>query len=199
MQNTFLDSFFSALSRFFAPDFWLRLPEHLYALADFVRPYSTVVSLLLLTGITYSYLRRHQVERHGEHLSARGHAQADAHDTHAAGADAADAVVSPTVQRWEKILAHLHSEKESDWRLAVLEADIMLDEFVTNLGYQGDSLGEKMKGVEKSDFTTIDQAWEAHAIRNKIAHEGTAFVLTEREAKRVIKLYEEVFREFKYI
>ena len=159
-MSTVLDSFFSALSRFFAPDFWLRLPEHLYALADFVGPYSTVVSLLLLTGITYSYLRRHQLEGHGE----------PAHEAHAAGADTADAIVSPTVQRWEKINAHLHSEKESDWRLAVLEADIMLDEFVTNLGYQGDSLGEKLKRIEKSDFTTLYSAWEAHALRNKIAH-----------------------------
>lgn len=189
MPNTFLDSLFSAPSRLFAPDFWLRLPDSLFSFADFVRPYSTVVSLLLLTGITYSYLRRHQVEGHDEH----------AHQKRETEGDDASMAVSPTVLRWDKIRAHLHSEKESDWRLAVLEADIMLDEFVTNLGYQGDSLGEKMKAVEKSDFTTIDQAWEAHGVRNKIAHEGAAFTLTAREAKRVVSLYEEVFREFKYI
>jgi len=72
-------------------------------------------------------------------------------------------------------------------------------EMVTNMGYHGDSLGEKLKSVEKSDFTTLDLAWEAHAIRNRIAHEGAAFALTEREAQRVMKLYEDVFREFHYI
>lgn len=189
MQNTFLDSIFTATSRLSAPDFWLRLPDYLFSFADFLRPYSTVVSLLLLTGITYSYLRRHQVEGHDE----------PAHKERETEGDAAPMAVSPTTLRWDKIRAHLHSEKESDWRLAVLEADIMLDEFVSGLGYQGDSLGEKLKGVERSDFTTIDQAWEAHGVRNKIAHEGAAFSLTEREAKRVIELYEEVFREFHYI
>lgn len=189
MQTTFLDSIFTTLSRLFAPDFWLRLPDYLFSFADFLRPYSTVVSLLLLTGITYCYLRRHQLEGHGEH----------AHGEQKTETSAAPMDVSPNTLRWEKLKEHLHSEKESDWRLAVLEADIMLDEFVTNLGYQGDSLGEKLKRVEKSDFTTLDQAWEAHAVRNKIAHEGAAFALTEREAKRVIGLYEEVFREFHYI
>jgi hypothetical protein len=189
MQNTFLDSFFTFLSRLFAPDFWSRIPDYVFSFADFLRPYSTVVSLLLLTCISYCYLRRHQLEGHGEHAG-------EGHETET---DAASSEVSPTALRWEKINAHLHSEKESDWRLAVLEADIMLDEFITHLGYQGDSLGEKLKRIEKSDFTTLDQAWEAHAVRNKIAHEGAAFALTEREAKRVIKLYEEVFREFKYI
>lgn len=184
-----LDSFFAALALLFAPDFWSHLPDYLFAFADFMRSYSTVISLLLLTGITYSYLRRHQVEGQGEHP----------HEAHEEGADAVMSDISPNARRWEKIATHLHSEKESDWRLAVLEADIMLDEFVTNLGYQGDSLGEKLKRIEKSDFTTLDSAWEAHAIRNKIAHEGASFALSEREAKRVVKLYEEVFREFKYI
>ncbi len=189
MQNTFLDSFFTALSRLFAPDFWLRLPDSFFSFADFMRPYSTAISLLLLTGITYCYLRRHQVEGRGEHMEKTQETEA--------GATAYD--ISPNAGRWERITGHLESEKESDWRLAVLEADIMLDEFVTHLGYQGDSLGEKLKRIEKSDFTTLDSAWEAHAVRNRIAHEGAAFALTEREAKRVIKLYEEVFREFKYI
>src|SRR3990167_5557173 len=84
-------------------------------------------------------------------------------------------------------------------RLAVLEADVLLDEMVTHMGYHGDSLGERLRSVEKSDFVTLDKAWEAHAVRNKIAHEGSAFPLANREAKRVIGLYEEVFREFHYI
>jgi hypothetical protein len=56
-----------------------------------------------------------------------------------------------------------------------------------------------MKSIEKSDFNSIDMAWEAHKIRNSIAHEGSDFLLNQREAKRVIGLYEIVFREFRYI
>ena len=61
------------------------------------------------------------------------------------------------------------------------------------------TIGEKMKAIEKSDFLSIDLAWEAHKIRNSIAHIGSNFELNEREAKRAIALFETVFREFQII
>jgi hypothetical protein len=67
------------------------------------------------------------------------------------------------------------------------------------MGYMQESIGEKLKVIEPSDFTNIENAWEAHKIRNQIAHEGSDFMINEREAKRVIGLYETVFREFEYI
>ena len=75
----------------------------------------------------------------------------------------------------------------------------MLNELMKAAGYQGDSLGEMLKSVEKSDFVTLDAAWEAHKVRNQIAHQGIDFVLNQREAKGVIALYEKVFKEFKII
>lgn len=101
--------------------------------------------------------------------------------------------------KWERIQTHLDSLNENDWRLAIMEADIMLGEILDNLFLPGETMGEKMKMVEKSDFTTIDLAWEAHKIRNQIAHEGSDFALTSREARRVIDLYKQVFDEFKII
>jgi transposase len=60
-------------------------------------------------------------------------------------------------------------------------------------------MGERMKAIEKSDFNTIDDAWEAHKARNNIAHQGGGFALNQREARRIISLYERVFREFQLI
>ena len=57
-------------------------------------------------------------------------------------------------------------------------------------------MGEKLKAVEKSDFTTIESAWEAHKARNMIAHEGSDFLINQREIHRIISLYEAVFKEF---
>src|SRR5262249_12780407 len=101
--------------------------------------------------------------------------------------------------RWHKVIDHLETDKPSDWKLAVLEADIMLDDMLKASGYEGDTIGEKLKKVERSDFNTIDLAWEAHKVRNLIAHEGTDYQLTQREAIRVIELYKKVFEEFYYI
>ncbi len=186
------DYIFGHLFALFTAQFWFELPGRIFALADFLRPYSTVLSLLFLTGIVYCFLRIEQITEVTKH-----------HDIVPEGAGqnvkGAAGETSPIEARWQKIEKHLDSGRESDWRLAIIEADVLLDEMMTNMGYRGDSLGEKLKGVEKSDFTTIAQAWEAHTVRNKIAHEGAAFALGEREARRIVALYEEVFREFRYI
>jgi ATPase subunit of ABC transporter with duplicated ATPase domains len=101
--------------------------------------------------------------------------------------------------RWERILQHIHSENENDWRQAIIAADSILEEIVTKAGYVGESLGEKMRGIEKSDFTTIDEAWHAHKVRNRIAHDGSNFHLNKREALETIELYKKVFEEFFYL
>lgn len=101
--------------------------------------------------------------------------------------------------KWEKIIKLSESTNQSDWRLAVIEADIMLDELLEKLQLPGETMGDKMKAVEKSDFVTLDEAWEAHKARNMIAHEGSDFLLNQREVRRIISLYEKVFKEFHLI
>lgn len=102
-------------------------------------------------------------------------------------------------QRWANVIEHINSEKPSDWKVAILEADIILDEMLDRMGYKGDSIGDKLKNVEPSDFLTLDDAWEAHKVRNRIAHQGTEFMMDHAEAKRIIDLYKRVFEEFYYI
>ena len=108
-------------------------------------------------------------------------------------------VIPKKNEKWEEITRLSNSPHASDWRLAIIEADVMLEELLRTAGYHGENLGEMLKSVEKSDFTTIEAAWEAHKVRNKIAHAGSDFALNEREAKQVITLYEAVFREFRII
>jgi len=101
--------------------------------------------------------------------------------------------------QWERILNHIESINENDWRLAILEADIMLNTLLDNMGLPGDTIADKLKMVEKSDFVTIDNAWEAHKVRNQIAHEGATFIINQHEVRRVIGLYQTVFEEFRIV
>ncbi|KKQ87873.1 MAG: hypothetical protein UT09_C0009G0027 [Parcubacteria group bacterium GW2011_GWF2_38_8] len=102
-------------------------------------------------------------------------------------------------ERWIKVLNYLSSTNESDWKLAVIEADTMLEELMTQLGFKGENLGDKLKGADRENFRSLSSAWEVHIIRNKIAHEGASFNFSLREAKRVIALYEQIFREYGFI
>jgi transposase len=65
--------------------------------------------------------------------------------------------------------------------------------------YPGETIADKLKTVEKSDFNTIENAWEAHKARNQVVHAGSDYQLTEREAKRIIDLYRSVFEEFFFV
>lgn len=105
-----------------------------------------------------------------------------------------------TNPKWQQVQTYMLANSHVEWRQAILEADIMLDEMLTKIGYAGESVGEKLKNVEESDFVTLQKAWEAHKVRNRIAHGGANEVkLDRREAERVIGLYEQVFTEFYYI
>ena len=101
--------------------------------------------------------------------------------------------------KWRMVLKHASSKNPSDWKLAIIEADTILDALVERAGFPGDTLGERLKNADKGMFQTLDYAWEAHKIRNRIAHEGSNFVLSERDAEKTISQYEEVFKEFQYI
>jgi len=144
----------------------------------------TTVTVVLVGGIVYVTVRTGQVR-------AREAARIKA---------AVPKVMQPKRnERWDKVILHASSDNPNDWRLAVIEADIMLDEIITRMGYQGMTLGDRLKQITPGDMRTLDAAWEAHRVRNQIAHEGSDFILTQREAKRVIDLYGAVLEEFKYI
>ena len=101
--------------------------------------------------------------------------------------------------KWQEVLRYANSEAENDWVRAIISSDVILGDLLDGMSLPGDTIGEKLKAVEKGDFQTLDNAWEAHKIRNAIAHSGLDFQINQREVKRIIGLYEIVFQEFKII
>jgi len=148
---------------------------------------SLFISLLLAALIIYCVIRIFQIRRHEAlKFEAASHTVA-AHD------------VPRSQLRWNRIAEEVRSGVEQNLRLAILEADIMLNELLDVLGYKGETMADKMRQVDKANFNTIDLAWEAHRARNAIAHQGAAVPISERETSRIINLYAQIFREFKYI
>lgn len=87
----------------------------------------------------------------------------------------------------------------SEWREAIIEADIMLDELLARAGYTGEGVGEKLLQADRSRLASLNDAWEAHKVRNQIAHEGSRFDLSDTLAQRTIARYAAVFRELRAI
>jgi hypothetical protein len=102
-------------------------------------------------------------------------------------------------ETWEGIRAKLLSDNQSDWRLAIIEADIYMDRLLDDRGFHGETTSDKLKQIAPGDFASVQIAWEAHKVRNRIAHEGAAFALTQPEARRVLSYFEIIFRDLEVI
>jgi hypothetical protein len=97
-------------------------------------------------------------------------------------------------QKWNIVLNYAEGENEALWRVGILEADNLLNDLLIDRGYEGMTLADRLS---VANFNTIDLAWAAHKIRNRIAHDGSRFVITERIAKNTFDLFKAVFTEFK--
>ena len=155
----------------FLSDIWL-----------FITVLAYLLSLFLIGVLVYSTMRLFQVRAE----EAPKFATKTKDEEHAAVEHS----------RWKTIQELIESGQESDWRQAIIESDIMLDEMLSDRGYAGDTLGDKLKGANPSQFKTLSSAWDAHKVRNDIAHQGSTYELSESMAHRTIANYEAVFKEF---
>jgi hypothetical protein len=101
----------------------------------------------------------------------------------------------PKNDRLNDMTNHIDSDNPNDWKLAIIEADILLDQTLKAKGFVGISLGERLRSISPAQLQSLDDAWQAHKVRNQIAHAGADFVLTRRLAEETIKQYRRVFAE----
>ncbi|MHB1330847.1 MAG: hypothetical protein ACYCY6_02665 [Minisyncoccota bacterium] len=184
---------------------WSAIVAYVSSLASFSEVWQTIVDwflnylwpILMIISLVVTVVAILGIARHFKKLKNLNKEEEEIYGS--SSVVEAEEPVQNKNERWEHAVAHLNSANASDWRLAIIEADVMLDELLRAKGYHGDSIGEMLKGVDKSDILTLDSAWEAHKIRNEIVHSGSGYELNERDAKRAMSHYEAVFREFRVI
>ncbi len=87
------------------------------------------------------------------------------------------------------------SDSVSDWKIAVIEADKVLDKTLDKRGFLGESLGDKLKKMVPADLPEVyEEVWEAHKIRNRIVHEPD-FEITQGESRKLIGIYERAIKK----
>jgi len=89
-------------------------------------------------------------------------------------------------KEWGKI------QELKDLRHAVVDSDKLLHIILVKKGYQG-QLGEQLKKAEKL-FSTPNDVWYAHKLRNRIAHELN-LKITDFESMRAVQCFERAFKD----
>lgn len=159
--------------------YWTAFTEWFMHTWSVLSSVSFVFSLAAFVILAYSTVRMYQIKMREEHekWSLLVPEEAEKAKDHS---------------RWAHIQALIESGQPRDWREAIMEADIMLEDALIQRGYPGTTVGERLK---VAPIKTSNEAWEAHKVRNQIAHEGSTFELSDKMAYRTIKKYELVFKE----
>jgi len=100
---------------------------------------------------------------------------------------------------WAFIKKQLDSEEQDKWKLAIVEADIFIDNLMERIGYRGMTLGDKIKSINPKNFSSVKELFEAHVVRRKIGQGGEEFQITQEEAKETLEKFEKALKELKYL
>jgi len=98
------------------------------------------------------------------------------------------------VKQWLGIKARLETGLEAEYKLAVIEADLMLDETLKRMGYGGETLGERLGKLTVISLPNLEEVKGAHKIRNNIVHDPD-YRLSLNETKKVIAVYEKALTD----
>ncbi len=90
---------------------------------------------------------------------------------------------------WDAIESHFYRGTENDLKVAILEADKLLNDALREAGIMGIQLGDRLKKANERQIPNLNELWQAHKLRNQIAHEPN-FKLKRDLAERALKIYE---------
>jgi len=95
---------------------------------------------------------------------------------------------------WRELRSRLETASDADSPMLIIEADTLVDRALKGMDLPGVTMGERMKALEDQRFAYIQDLWDAHKLRNQIAHEG-AKDIHYSDALYAIEKYEKVLRE----
>ncbi len=151
-----------------------------------LKNFSIVLSVLFFAGIVWLGLRSREVH----HIEHEKYAPVLVEEIEAKG----------RMTQWQVVLNHVNSESPAEWKLGILEADNMLDEILEEEGYIGETVADKLKAMSPSRITSYQELWEAHKVRNEIAHgNATSMELSKKTARDTITNFGKAFKELGYI
>ncbi len=93
---------------------------------------------------------------------------------------------------WKKVVAKLDTGLESEYKLAIIEADNILNDTLKAMGFSGESLGQRLEKITPATITNIEEVKQAHQVRNDIIHDPN-YKLSSDQAKKILLVFEKTF------
>jgi len=99
-------------------------------------------------------------------------------------------------RKWAEIEGLMAIGRPSNFKIAIMEADKLLDHVLKIKRLKGETMGERMKSIRRDDHDKdfFDDMWQAHILRNRMSH-AMDYEVQHFEAKRAIEQFKRVLRE----
>lgn len=121
---------------------------------------SLFIAVVVISGLAYYLLKNKAGGKRSFNPKAIG-----AEDTKQSGGLNTGLVQS----KWTEITA-MQSAGPSGLKNALIEADKLLDYVMIQKGFTGETMGDRLKSGG-SAFSNLNNIWDAHKLRNQLAHE----------------------------
>ena len=148
-----------------------------------VRPIVMILDALLVGFMTFTILEIWQIQPHVRfrrmHMPKEDHAKKHA---------------PMFTKQWATISTRMHEDTPDHFRLAIIEADALVDEFLRYVGYEGEHMADRLSKLKKTHIKSLDNVWNAHRLRNSIVHTPGVSV-SAKDAERAIASYESFLKE----
>ena len=92
-------------------------------------------------------------------------------------------------KQWNRIKKRTESGAESDYKLAIIDADDFLAEVLDSRGYEGKDFEEAVKKAGALIKSILTDVLQAHEVRNPIVY-NPDFKLATEQAKKILSTYE---------
>ena len=102
--------------------------------------------------------------------------------------------VQKTFKQWGRVAKRLEKKKETEYKMAIIEADNLMEEVLRKMGHKGETIKDLLEQVDSKTIPNIEEVQQAHKFRNNVVHDPD-YELTYEQAKKIISIYEQTFRD----
>ncbi len=101
--------------------------------------------------------------------------------------------INKLAKNWKLINKKIETGIESEYKLAIIEADVMLEDVLKRMGHTEETIEKKLNATTSSEIENIEEIKEARKVRNNVVYDPD-FELTLDKTKETLKVYEKTFR-----
>lgn len=101
-------------------------------------------------------------------------------------------------KKWAKIKGRLESENVSQYKVAIIEADSIIDDVIAKIGYVGKNMTERLDKIKPGQLENLEEIRNIHQIRNRIIHEAD-FSVDRKIAQQAIEVCEDLLKHLELL